>query len=117
MLAFLSPLVLPLFAASSDPDASLPACCRRHGKHHCHMTMEMMAMLAASSGPALTTPPCPFYPAAAAPLRIVTAFVFAPPLTSVDLRRNPSPHASTPLRAPVHALDLQTTRGPPLLFA
>ena len=67
MLVFISPLVLPLFAATADPEASLPACCRRHGKHHCHMTTEMMAMLAASSGPALTTPPCPFYPTAPLP--------------------------------------------------
>ena len=77
------------------------------------MTMEMMAMLAASSGPVLTTPPCPFYPAAAPPVRILTAFFSAPPLHSVDLRRDPSPPAPTPLRAPALALTSQSTRGPP----
>lgn len=30
-------------------DASLPACCRRHGAHHCAMTEQMMAMMAQSS--------------------------------------------------------------------
>jgi len=30
-------LMAPLFAA--DSDASLPACCRRNGKHHCAMRM------------------------------------------------------------------------------
>ncbi len=113
MLVFISPLVLPLFAASSDPEASLPACCRRHGKHHCHMTMEMMAMLAASSGPVFTTPPCPFYPAAATPVRILTAFFSAPPQPLVQLRRDPAPSAPTPLRICILATTSQSTRGPP----
>ena len=35
MLIFSSMLMAPLFAA--DPEANLPLCCRRHGKHHCMM--------------------------------------------------------------------------------
>lgn len=35
VLFFSSLLMAPLFA--SDPDANLPPCCRRHGKHHCAM--------------------------------------------------------------------------------
>ncbi len=100
MLVFISPLLLPFFAASADPEASLPACCRRHGKHHCNMTAAMMATLAASSGPALTTSPCPLYPTAAAPVRIVTAYFAVMLPATVELRRNPAPPAPTPFRIP-----------------
>ncbi len=117
LLTFVSPFVLPLFAATADPEASLPACCRRHGKHHCHMTMEMMAMLAASSGPGLTAPPCPLYPAAAAPVRIVTAYFSAPPLPSVQLRGNPAPPAPTALHIRTFTTSSNYTRGPPTPLA
>jgi hypothetical protein len=35
LAAFALPLVAPLLALAQDPDAGLPACCRRHGQHHC----------------------------------------------------------------------------------
>ncbi len=116
MLVFTSPFILPLFTATSDPEASLPACCRRHGMHHCNMTM-MMAMLAAYSGPSFTAPPCPLYPTAATPVRIVTAFFSAPPQPSVDLRRDPSLPALTSLNARTLNLTSQLTRGPPILLS
>jgi hypothetical protein len=37
LVGFSLPLIAPLFA-SGVPEASLPACCRRSGKHHCMMT-------------------------------------------------------------------------------
>ena len=37
---FALPLVSPLLAVSGVGDASLPACCRRQGKHHCLMTAD-----------------------------------------------------------------------------
>jgi hypothetical protein len=37
LAAFTLPLVAPLLALAQDPDAGLPACCRRHGQHHCAM--------------------------------------------------------------------------------
>jgi hypothetical protein len=117
MLVFLSPLVLHLFAASAGPESSLPACCRRHGKHHCTMTMEMMAMLAASSGPVLTSPPCPLYPAAATPVRIVTAYFAALPPLSIEIQRDPSPPAPTLLRICTLSITSNCTRGPPARLA
>jgi hypothetical protein len=36
MLIFSTLLMAPLFA--SDPEANLPPCCRRNGKHHCMMS-------------------------------------------------------------------------------
>lgn len=49
LAAFVLPIVAPALALGQDPDAGLPACCRRHGKHHCAMLMEMMSR--AHSGP------------------------------------------------------------------
>ena len=46
-------------------DARLPACCRRHGAHHCAMSEDMMAAFerAISSWPAFTAPnTCPSFP-------------------------------------------------------
>jgi len=77
------------------------------------MTMEMMAMLAASSGPVLIPRPCPLYPAAAAPVRIVTAFISAQPPHSVQLRRDPAPPAPTALRIRILTPSSNYTRGPP----
>jgi len=114
MIVFTSPLILPYFTAISDPEASLPACCRSHGKHHCAM---MHWMLMASSGPSFTAPPCPLYPTAATPVRIVTAFFSAPPQPSVDLRRDPSLPALTSLNARTLNLTSQLTRGPPILLS
>jgi hypothetical protein len=56
----------PLSATlQASDDSRLPACCRRHGAHHCAMSDAMMAgMLQAASGkPILTAPAhCPLYP-------------------------------------------------------
>lgn len=34
----------------ASDDARLPACCRRHGAHHCAMADQVMAMMARSNG-------------------------------------------------------------------
>jgi hypothetical protein len=50
----------------ASDDSRLPACCRRHGAHHCAMAMQMEAMeaqAAASSTPVLQAPmTCPLFP-------------------------------------------------------
>ena len=45
-------------------DAGLPACCRRHGAHHCAMAMQMAAMARIiDPHPAFSAPStCPYYP-------------------------------------------------------
>jgi|WetSurMetagenome_2_1015567.scaffolds.fasta_scaffold1228780_2 hypothetical protein len=49
----------------ASEDSRLPACCRRHGAHHCAMSEEMQAALAQATGstPAFTAPAtCPSFP-------------------------------------------------------
>ena len=57
----------PLAARSSaSEDASLPACCRRNGEHHCAQAMQMAAatILAAPGGRPIWSKPrhCPYFP-------------------------------------------------------
>ena len=59
----LGPLAEALPARS---ESRLPACCRRHGAHHCSMSAAMASMSAqasSSSTPYLTAPShCPYFP-------------------------------------------------------
>ena len=114
LLAFASPLVVPLCAASADPEAGLPACCRRHGMHHCAM---MHMMLAANRGPAFTTPPCPLYPTAIHLPALATAILAAArPLPAVAMR-TAAPAIPSPRRAVVFSPSANLNRGPPTLPA
>jgi hypothetical protein len=55
--------VTPLLGTlGAGDDSSLPACCRRHGAHHCAMTTKMAKALT-DGIPAVTTPmSCPLFP-------------------------------------------------------
>jgi len=58
MALFSFPLIGPM-VFTQDADSKLPACCRRNGKHHC---AQMAAQAESSSGPALQTARCGFFP-------------------------------------------------------
>ena len=112
MIAFGSPLVLPLLAFSPDPQASLPACCRRNGAHRC----SGMAS-AATNGPAFKAPPCPVYPSPSTPLRLTNAAIAAPPAPLAALLRASAP---PPLGRPYAHSSIASAhpkRGPPALLA
>jgi hypothetical protein len=60
----------PLSVFIDSEDANLPACCRRHGAHHCALTMRMATMMrdaASSKTPMFSVPAtCPEFPGTAA---------------------------------------------------
>ena len=114
LVAFGSPLVLPLFALTSDPEAALPACCRRHGAHHCGMTM---ATLRALNGPTIAAPPCASYPSAATLPQVAAASpaTSLPPVAGP--LRAPAPLAPAPPRAYAFTVSSNLKRGPPVLLA
>lgn len=62
--AFAGALIALLFAAilapllQANPEASLPACCRTHGEHHCMMSEASSA----SAGFAALAEKCPYFP-------------------------------------------------------
>jgi len=59
------PFVSPLLAMTARSEANLPACCRKHGKHHCMMSVVERNQLDGGE-PAFTAPleKCPYAPAA-----------------------------------------------------
>jgi hypothetical protein len=63
MLLFSAPLIAPAFASAPD-ESQLPACCRRAGKHHCAMNMEMGNIPSSSH---VLSEKCPFSPYAHTP--------------------------------------------------
>jgi hypothetical protein len=114
LIAFASPLAAPLLAATNDPDASLPSCCRTHGAHHC----AMMHLRGMSGGPAFYAPPCPFYPSATTAPRLLNASLVASLTASVQVRRDPAPPASSPRRAArILSASANLKRGPPTPLA
>ncbi|MGD0735288.1 MAG: hypothetical protein ABR976_09085 [Terracidiphilus sp.] len=107
----LGPLAATLHA---DDDSSLPACCRRHGAHHCAMSGPA-AMLAQSDGkPILTAPStCPYFPgytvaSSPAPLALAALPISLPALLA-------QPHSPITARAAARLSQLRTRagRGPP----
>lgn len=72
VLLFSLPLIAPAFTSGPD-DASLPACCRRNGKHHCIMYRMMMGE--DSSPYHVVTEKCPYSPFAGVALMLPHAFV------------------------------------------
>ena len=49
-LATLLPLIAPVLSIGAMAQSSLPACCKRDGKHHCAMSVEDRAMLMGEDG-------------------------------------------------------------------
>jgi hypothetical protein len=59
LAVFSFPLIAP--AIPADAESKLPACCRRHGKHHCAMMMDDAASTTGVSVGSVE-PRCPLYP-------------------------------------------------------
>lgn len=70
LLLFSLPLIAPALASTPD-DAQLPACCRRDGKHHCAMNMEVGSI---PSGFHVVSERCPYSPFTHGPLMPPHAF-------------------------------------------
>jgi len=105
----LSPLI------DGSEDVNLPACCRRHGAHHCAMNMAAMrAMMATDRTPGFAAPlTCPYYPSAAnamstppPALTVSTASVAVLAAQPYGASAAPAAPASTPGRS-------HSGRGPP----
>jgi hypothetical protein len=71
LLALTALLPLQPLLASAQADASLPACCRRNGAHHCMTLQTMMADSGTQSY--IVTSPCPFWKLAVSPALVAAA--------------------------------------------
>ena len=71
LLALSLPVVAPPFI-SADIESALPACCRRHGAHHCALSGVSVAV---SSHFRAIAPTCPYSSIGHGPLMLPHAFV------------------------------------------
>jgi hypothetical protein len=116
LLLFALPAIAPLFALSGNSDANLPACCRRNGKHHCAMSMEMaQAMLAGTQVRALPMK-CPLYPKALTTAQHHELSSHSASLIAAGLIAHPALHLQTEARARVSRDCARQKRGPPALL-
>jgi hypothetical protein len=85
MLSYLLPFAQMAYAASSDPEAALPACCRTHGKHKCSMRMPLQVQgddeKHATVSPVQISEKCPCVPSS--PTASDTLHFGLPPIGSV----------------------------------
>jgi hypothetical protein len=113
VLFWLSPFA-PMLEASDD--ARLPACCRRHGAHHCAMTVETASALGspASRNAVLTAPStCPAFPASAAGTAPSPPALAASSVCPPALLAQPHSHAASRASARLSNLRTRLNRGPP----
>ena len=105
--------LIPPSAFAWDPEAGLPACCRRNGKHHCSLMMGGSH----GSGAALQSRPCRFFPNATRVTALPNAGVPATPLvTSVSLPSSYAGRLATETQHPVVFHSPRQQRGPPAFF-
>jgi hypothetical protein len=108
----------PLSVALQASDESrLPACCRRHGAHHCAMDAQMASRTAQDESgltPVVSAPlTCPYYPGArGAMLTSVYALAVAPASVQAVLTRTLAP-VSGPAEALSSPSRTHAGRGPP----
>jgi hypothetical protein len=116
LLYWLGPLasILP----ASD-DSRLPACCRRHGAHHCAMSDALAARMAeAASGTLVLAAPshCPMYPGGAiattGPGHALASSPATPPLLVVQ----PQAPVADPSAACLNPVRTRAGHGPPSLI-
>lgn len=105
----------PLFplAGVGDDDASLPACCRRSGAHHCAMNA-VIAHMMRSSAPSFDAPvTCPNYPGTIAAIispavALVAAHAAAPAMAAQEYQS-----AIRHIAVPSSLKRTHAGRGPP----
>lgn len=112
LLLFSFSLISPLFASDAI-EASLPACCRRGGKHHCALSAEVLSPQGRSIG--IITEKCPFTPAIAVAAHFPA---IAPPTGDAvfaGLVSHPGIHAQTSAQYRISFDRSRQKRGPPNL--
>jgi hypothetical protein len=107
-------LIAPIFGP--DAEASLPPCCRRHGKHHCIM-QRLLALSGVPGGPPVVHECCPCQPCGggAAHSRVYTTDALRR-LQAVTVQPASLQERSQTTRQPAF-FDSHPKRGPPTNLA
>ncbi len=118
--ATLFPMVAPALSTGAMGQSTLPACCRRGGKHHCMMSAEERALLMGEGGAIrVGTPPeqCPYrqHSLAAAHLQVFTPGAAA--THAAFLFHEPSAAAQAECLRRISFDRSRQKRGPPSLLS
>lgn len=111
-MLFALPFTLPLFGADAAA-ASVPACCRRNGKHHCMMSMNSSR----DSSVPIVWQKCPY---SVTPPAVLVLPSFTPsPSASIfaGVTRHPAAAAQVEARQRVSFDRSRQKRGPPVPIA
>jgi len=120
VVVFGMPALVPLFGAAAPDDASVPACCRRHGQHHCLMSDSERSTLQATGVAAsefrAPAPKCPYERQA---VRAVQQGQLAAPISQVvyaALASHPTGLAQPHSKWRVSRERGRQKRGPPMVL-
>jgi len=112
LLLLMVPAIIPLFGAKAVED-TLPACCRRNGKHHCMMYMGFMQERAFRT----VYEKCPYDIAPPAVMVLPPYAPAAPASIFAGILRHPSVVPQTEARQRVSFDRTRQKRGPPSQIA
>jgi hypothetical protein len=107
-------LIAPFLAP--DAEANLPACCRRHGKHHCMMN-RMERLGGNQKGFSSVSEKCPCFPAGTCAVHSATFKPEAGERFYAEVVRHPACAPQTEALFRISFLRSHPKRGPPALFA
>ena len=117
-LSILLVLIFGLGPLSSTLEASedlrVPACCRRHGAHHCAMSSRMAERIAESGETILTAPAtCSSYPDSSAATISVSPALTAASVSLAGLFAEARTHSADRATVLVSQISTRAGRGPP----
>ena len=110
LLFFSWMLIAPLFA--QNPEANLPACCRKNGKHHC-MMRSMARSIQKGAGFASIAEKCPCLPPSTAAAHSIKFAIQARPRFNAEAAFHPAWARQTESRSRILLLGSHQKRGPP----
>ena len=117
IVVFGMPALAPLFGTVAPDDANVPACCRRHGQHHCLMgeaeRTALQALGLASPEFRAPAPTCPYQHSSVRSVQQVRLAIPAAQVLYAALVSHPTGLAQTHSKWRVSRERSRQKRGPP----
>jgi hypothetical protein len=104
-----------VFFASAPVEASLPACCRKNGTHHCVMMRSVGTQQ--NERVSMIFEKCPYTPGVATAVNLKTHAAPTRAIIFAELVSHPAIHAQTQAKYRIFSDRSRQKRGPPTLLA